>query len=225
MSEDDDDAPAMPVPEHGLPAGTPVLTPTGEQPVEALAPGDLVIAVSGQGAPFQRILEIRRAVVPAALVRLRAGALAEGAPREDLLLPTGQALLVDGVLVRAGALLGGPGAVLEQQAGLCEVFGIVLAGHDAVLAAGTPIETAPPGPDAPAFAPRAGAEARLRAIPGVDTVDRRGQEFTVRGRDAGLVTHVIQRLAADRIHVTDFRTVFPTLEDVFLALTGHSIRD
>ncbi len=163
MSDDDDDAPAMPVPEHGLPAGTPVLTPSGEQPVEALALGGLVIAVSGQGAPFQRILEIRRAVVPAALVRLRAGALAEGAPREDLLLPTGQALLVDGVLVQAGALLGGPGAVLEQQAGLCEVFSIVLAGHDAVLAAGTPVETAPPGLDVPAFAPRTGAEAWLRA--------------------------------------------------------------
>jgi hypothetical protein len=25
--------------------------------------------------------------------------------------------------------------------------------------------------------------------------------------------------------VTDFRTVLPTLEDVFLVLTGHSIRD
>jgi len=25
--------------------------------------------------------------------------------------------------------------------------------------------------------------------------------------------------------VADFRTVLPTLEDVFLALTGHSIRD
>jgi hypothetical protein len=25
--------------------------------------------------------------------------------------------------------------------------------------------------------------------------------------------------------VTDFRTVLPTLEDVFLKLTGHSIRD
>ena len=28
-----------------------------------------------------------------------------------------------------------------------------------------------------------------------------------------------------RLRVTDFRTVLPTLEDVFLRLTGHSIRD
>ena len=27
------------------------------------------------------------------------------------------------------------------------------------------------------------------------------------------------------IQVTDFRTVIPTLEDVFLKLTGHGIRD
>jgi ABC-2 type transport system ATP-binding protein len=36
---------------------------------------------------------------------------------------------------------------------------------------------------------------------------------------------VIQCLAVHQIQVTDFRTVLPTLEDVFLALTGHSIRD
>ena len=27
------------------------------------------------------------------------------------------------------------------------------------------------------------------------------------------------------MQVTDFRTVLPTLEDVFLKLTGHAIRD
>jgi ABC-2 type transport system ATP-binding protein len=69
------------------------------------------------------------------------------------------------------------------------------------------------------------AEARLRSIAGVETVVRHGQEFTVRGRDAGLVTRVIHCLASDHIEVTDFRTVLPALEDVFLALTGHSIRD
>jgi ABC-2 type transport system ATP-binding protein len=36
---------------------------------------------------------------------------------------------------------------------------------------------------------------------------------------------VIQCLSEHRIRVTDFRTVLPTLEDVFLKLTGHSIRD
>ena len=39
------------------------------------------------------------------------------------------------------------------------------------------------------------------------------------------MTEVIQCLAEHRIRVTDFRTELPTLEDVFLKLTGHSIRD
>jgi ABC-2 type transport system ATP-binding protein len=39
------------------------------------------------------------------------------------------------------------------------------------------------------------------------------------------VMEVIRCLSEERIRVTDFRTVLPTLEDVFLRLTGHSIRD
>ena len=39
------------------------------------------------------------------------------------------------------------------------------------------------------------------------------------------MTQVIQCLAEHRIQVIDFRTELPTLEDVFLKLTGHVIRD
>jgi ABC-2 type transport system ATP-binding protein len=69
------------------------------------------------------------------------------------------------------------------------------------------------------------ADARFRELPGVEDVAVQDWEFTIRGRGDGLVTHVIQCLAEHRIRVTDFRTVLPTLEDVFLGLTGHSIRD
>ena len=54
---------------------------------------------------------------------------------------------------------------------------------------------------------------------------RQDGQVTIRGRGDDLVTHVIQCLAEHRISVTDFRTELPTLEDVFLKLTGHSIRD
>jgi ABC-2 type transport system ATP-binding protein len=47
----------------------------------------------------------------------------------------------------------------------------------------------------------------------------------VRGHGEDFVTDVIQCLSEYRIRVTDFRTVLPTLEDVFLTVTGHSIRD
>ena len=54
---------------------------------------------------------------------------------------------------------------------------------------------------------------------------RQDSRFTIRGLGEDFVTEVIQCLADNRIRVTDFRTVLPNLEDVFLKLTGHSIRD
>src|SRR3954468_8160112 len=69
------------------------------------------------------------------------------------------------------------------------------------------------------------AEARFGAIPRVATVTRDGQIVTIRGRGADLVTQVIHCLAEHRIAVDDFRTELPTLEDVFLQLTGHAVRN
>jgi ABC-2 type transport system ATP-binding protein len=69
------------------------------------------------------------------------------------------------------------------------------------------------------------AEDKFRAIPQVEEVSRHDLRFTIRGNGGDFVTEVIQCLSENRIRVTDFRTVLPTLEDVFLKLTGHSIRD
>jgi ABC-2 type transport system ATP-binding protein len=69
------------------------------------------------------------------------------------------------------------------------------------------------------------AEERFRAIPRVEAVTRSDSQFTIRGRGDDLVTEVIHCLSENRIRVTDFRTILPNLEDVFLKLTGHSIRD
>jgi ABC-2 type transport system ATP-binding protein len=69
------------------------------------------------------------------------------------------------------------------------------------------------------------AEERFRAIPGVEAVTRTESRFTIRGRGDDLVTEVIHCLSENRIRVTDFRTILPNLEDVFLKLTGHSIRE
>jgi ABC-2 type transport system ATP-binding protein len=69
------------------------------------------------------------------------------------------------------------------------------------------------------------AEERFRAIPWVDEVTCRDARFTIRGRGDDFVTEVIHCLSENRIRVTDFRTVLPNLEDVFLKLTGRSIRD
>ncbi len=69
------------------------------------------------------------------------------------------------------------------------------------------------------------AEERFRTIPRIESVVRSDLQFTIRGRGDDLVTEVIHCLSESRIRVTDFRMIVPNLEDVFLKLTGRSIRD
>jgi ABC-2 type transport system ATP-binding protein len=71
----------------------------------------------------------------------------------------------------------------------------------------------------------ADAAERFRAIPQVTSVTSDGARLTVRGTGSDLVTQVIQCLAEHRMQVLDLRTELPTLEDVFLKLTGHAIRN
>jgi ABC-2 type transport system ATP-binding protein len=68
------------------------------------------------------------------------------------------------------------------------------------------------------------AARRFAAMPQVDSVTSQGLELTVRGHGDDLITAVIHCLADHQIRVLDFRTELPTLEDVFLKLTGHAIR-
>jgi ABC-2 type transport system ATP-binding protein len=69
------------------------------------------------------------------------------------------------------------------------------------------------------------APERFGALRNSVGVTREGTRFTIQGRGDGFITEVIQCLAEHQILVSDFRTEQPTLEDVFLKLTGHSIRD
>jgi ABC-2 type transport system ATP-binding protein len=69
------------------------------------------------------------------------------------------------------------------------------------------------------------AEERFRMIPGVEAENCGDGRFMLRGRGEELVTEVIRCLSENRMRVTDFRTILPNLEDVFLKLTGHSIRE
>jgi ABC-2 type transport system ATP-binding protein len=69
------------------------------------------------------------------------------------------------------------------------------------------------------------AAERFRAIPGVADVATSGAQFTIRGRGDDLVTEVIQCLSENQIRVAEFRTILPNLEDVFIKLTGHTIRE
>jgi ABC-2 type transport system ATP-binding protein len=68
------------------------------------------------------------------------------------------------------------------------------------------------------------AARRFEAMRQVDSVTSEGLELTIRGHGDDLITAVIHCLAEHQIRVLDFRTELPTLEDVFLKLTGHAIR-
>jgi len=69
------------------------------------------------------------------------------------------------------------------------------------------------------------ADESFRALRNVVSVTREAERFTILGRGDGFITEVIQCLAEHQVRVSSFRTEQPTLEDVFLKLTGHSIRD
>ena len=70
-----------------------------------------------------------------------------------------------------------------------------------------------------------GVRDRLERIAGIDNVARDGETYTLLGTGDDFVTDVIHAIATEGIHVTGFRTELPNLEDVFLKLTGHRIRD
>ncbi len=66
---------------------------------------------------------------------------------------------------------------------------------------------------------------RLGDAPGVHRAGIDGVTHTLHGEGDDFVTGVIHVIARQGIHVRGFRTEVPTLEDVFLKLTGHGIRD
>jgi len=116
--------------------------------------------------------------------------------------------------------------LMEEAERLCDRVAII--DHGRIIDIGTPAELVQRNcPERTVFlvTEDSTADQCFRTIPQVESVDSRGSQFTVRGRQGDLVTQVIQCVAEHRIRVIDFRSELPTLEDVFLKLTGHEIRD
>ena len=72
---------------------------------------------------------------------------------------------------------------------------------------------------------REGVTELLERIPSVEAVSSEGPTHTVSGAGEDFVTDIMRFVAEESLRVSDFQTVMPTLEDVFLKLTGHGIRD
>jgi hypothetical protein len=128
-------------------AGTRIATPAGETPVEALAIGDLVVTTDGRTAPvkwvgMQTVATLFADRLRTFPIRITAGALGENLPVRDLLVSPDHALMLDGVLVQASALVNGT-TILRETAmpNRFTYFHIELADHALILAEGVAAET------------------------------------------------------------------------------------
>lgn len=65
----------------------------------------------------------------------------------------------------------------------------------------------------------------LRTLGGVSRVERSGERVIVYGQGQALVGEVVNLLTARGVPFRDLRTEQPTLDDVFLTLTGREMRD
>lgn len=116
--------------------------------------------------------------------------------------------------------------LMEEAERLCDRVAII--DHGRIVDIGSPWELVQrhcPERSVIVVSEDAAAADRFRAVPAVQSVCRDGAQLAIRGLGSDFVTQVIQCVAAHRIPVADFRTELPTLEDVFLKLTGHMIRD
>jgi ABC-2 type transport system ATP-binding protein len=116
--------------------------------------------------------------------------------------------------------------LMEEAERLCDRVAII--DHGRIVDVGTPGELVRRHcPERTVIVTTAdpAAPERFRALPHVDAVTLQSPQITIRGRGDDLVTHVIHSLAEHRIRVIDFRVELPTLEDVFLRVTGHGLRD
>jgi hypothetical protein len=128
-------------------AGTAIATPEGAVPIETLSVGDLVSTVDGAAKPVRFLGRQTIATRFASVLRTRpvciaAGALADGLPVRDLFVSPDHALMLDGVLVQAGALVNGTTITrLRDVPDRFTYFHVELEDHALILAEGVPAET------------------------------------------------------------------------------------
>lgn len=129
--------------------GTLIATPNGETAVESLSIGDLVQTTDGRQVPVKWVgrKRIHNHILlseKTAPVRIAAGALGNGMPHADLYLSADHGLIMDGMVVNAGALVNGTSirfTTLQEMPKEFSYWHIETDGHDEILANGAPAET------------------------------------------------------------------------------------
>ena len=116
--------------------------------------------------------------------------------------------------------------LMEEAERLCDRVGIIE--HGRLIEMGTPAELVEkhcPERGVVFTCDDAGITDRLIGLSAVRSATSEGATHSLRGEGDTFVTDVIHGIAREGVRVTGFRTEMPTLEDVFLKLTGHGIRD
>jgi ABC-2 type transport system ATP-binding protein len=116
--------------------------------------------------------------------------------------------------------------LMEEAERLCDRVAIIE--HGRIIELGTPDELVQkhcPERTVVFTSDDANVAGRLQALGAVERAEGGATTYTIRGSGDDFVTDVINIIAREGIRVRGFRTEIPTLEDVFLKLTGHGVRD
>jgi ABC-2 type transport system ATP-binding protein len=114
---------------------------------------------------------------------------------------------------------------MDEAERLCDRIGIIA--HGRIVALDTPLNLirALPIENRVRFSLNHGFDpSLLQSVSGVSRIAREGDEIVVYGTGP-LMAHVAATLAENNLAPADLRAEQPNLEDVFLALTSHTIRD
>jgi ABC-2 type transport system ATP-binding protein len=116
--------------------------------------------------------------------------------------------------------------LMEEAERLCDRVAIIE--HGRIIEMGTPAELVQkhcPERSVVFTSDDANVAERLQGAGVVTRAQGSVSTYTISGAGDDFVTGVINLVAREGIRVRGFRTEIPTLEDVFLKLTGHGIRD
>jgi len=129
--------------------GTMIATPAGEAAIETLTIGDTIRTADGREVAvkwvgrktMQASVFMDDTMLP---VRVAAGAFGNGLPVQDLYLSANHGIIMDGMLVNAGAMVNDDTirfVALAEMPGSFTYYHIETEAHDEILANGVPVET------------------------------------------------------------------------------------
>jgi hypothetical protein len=127
--------------------GTMIHTPDGQIAVECLKAGDLVLTEDGRALPVrwigrQTVSTIFGDMLRVLPIRIKAGAFSENVPSRDLLVSPDHAILINGILAQAAALVNETSIVRETAVPrIFTYYHVELDRHSLIIAENTPVET------------------------------------------------------------------------------------